>query len=192
MNIHIDTASLSAREANSVIAFLNAWLAQSGQTQITSVPISTVTSVAVSHPPLVPAPKSEEQAIFGVPTAAQPAQPETTETVAETTRRTRRTKAEMEAARAAAAAPASASVAPAAAPAVTAPTPEASTPASAPNGAAEPITAEKLRALLNGYIARHSMEDAIGQLKSFGCNRVTEALALEPAKLSGLAAALLG
>lgn len=192
MNIHIDTACLSAGEANSVIAFLHAWLAQSGQAQITSVPISTVTSVAVSHPPLVPAPKSEEQAIFGVPTAAQPAQPETTEPIAETTRRTRRTKAEMEAARAAAAAPASVSVAPAATQAAAASTPEVSTPAPVSNGAAEPITAEKLRALLNGYIARHSMEDAIGQLKSFGCNRVTEALALESAKLSGLAAALLG
>ena len=55
-----------------------------------------------------------------------------------------------------------------------------------------PITADELRALLNGYIARHSMEDAIGQLKTFGCNRVTEALALEPTKLNALAEALRG
>jgi hypothetical protein len=46
--------------------------------------------------------------------------------------------------------------------------------------------------LLNGYIAKHSMEEAIGQLKTFGCNRVTEALALKPAMLSALAEALRG
>ena len=57
---------------------------------------------------------------------------------------------------------------------------------------AKPLTAEELRALLNGYIARHSMEEAIGKLREFGCNRVTEALALEPVKLNVLAEALRG
>jgi hypothetical protein len=36
------------------------------------------------------------------------------------------------------------------------------------------------------------MEDAISQLKAFGCNRVTEALSLEPEKLNQLAEALRG
>ena len=54
------------------------------------------------------------------------------------------------------------------------------------------IDADQLRALLNGYIARHSMEEAIEKLRAFGCNRVTEALALESAKLNELAATLNG
>jgi hypothetical protein len=54
------------------------------------------------------------------------------------------------------------------------------------------VSADELSALLNGYIAKHSMEEAIGQLKNFGCNRVTEALALEPVKLKALAEALRG
>jgi hypothetical protein len=54
------------------------------------------------------------------------------------------------------------------------------------------VSADELRSLLNGYIAKHSMEEAIGQLKAFGCNRVTEALALEPVKLNALAEALCG
>lgn len=60
------------------------------------------------------------------------------------------------------------------------------------NGVLKTISADELRALLNGYIARHSMEEAIDKLKSFGCNRVTEALALESAKLNELAATLNG
>jgi hypothetical protein len=56
----------------------------------------------------------------------------------------------------------------------------------------EIVDADKLRFLLNGYIAKHSMEEAIGQLQTFGCNRVTEALALDPVKLNDLAGALRG
>lgn len=58
--------------------------------------------------------------------------------------------------------------------------------------AQKPLTAEELRTLLNGYISRHSMEDAIEKLKGYGCNRVSEALTLEPAKLAELAAVLRG
>ena len=62
----------------------------------------------------------------------------------------------------------------------------------APVNGATKIDADQLRGLLNGYIARHSMEDAIEKLRAFGCNRVTEALALESDKLSQLAATLNG
>lgn len=56
----------------------------------------------------------------------------------------------------------------------------------------KPITADDFRTLLNGFIQRHSMEEAIGQLKAYDCNRVSEALALDPAKLRELVAALNG
>jgi hypothetical protein len=62
----------------------------------------------------------------------------------------------------------------------------------APASAPKPISAEELRSLLNAFISKHSMEEAIEKLRSFGCNRVTEALALEPAKLNELAAVLNG
>lgn len=54
------------------------------------------------------------------------------------------------------------------------------------------LTVDDLRAALNGFISRHSMEEAIEVLKSFGCNRVSEAATLEPAKLAGLAEKLNG
>jgi hypothetical protein len=54
------------------------------------------------------------------------------------------------------------------------------------------VSADELRSLLNGYIAKHSMEDAIGKLKAFNCNRVTEALSLPVDQLSQLAEALRG
>jgi hypothetical protein len=63
----------------------------------------------------------------------------------------------------------------------------------AANGAsAAVVTADELRALLNSYIAKHSMEDAIAILGTFSCNRVTQALALPADKLNELAAALRG
>jgi hypothetical protein len=54
----------------------------------------------------------------------------------------------------------------------------------------KPIDAEALRELVNGYIAAHSMEAALELLQEFKCNRVNEAMALEPAKLSALVARL--
>ena len=81
------------------------------------------------------------------------------------------------------------------------PTPASAAPAAAASGTTQsataepstaPVSADDLRALLNGYIAKHSMEEAIGQLQNFGCNRVTEALALDPVKLNALAEALHG
>jgi hypothetical protein len=70
-------------------------------------------------------------------------------------------------------------------------TTESATAASA-TAPAKPISADELRALLNAFISKHSMEEAIEKLRSFGCNRVTEALALEPAKLNELAVVLNG
>ena len=64
--------------------------------------------------------------------------------------------------------------------------------ASAPAAQAKPISADELRSLFNAYISKNSMEAAIAILQSFNCNRVTEALALEPAKLNELAAKLNG
>ena len=66
------------------------------------------------------------------------------------------------------------------------------TDASLSAGTTKPITADELRASLNAYIAKHSMEEAIAILKSFGCGRVSEALALDPAKLAELAGQLNG
>ena len=40
-----------------------------------------------------------------------------------------------------------------------------------------PITAEALRGVLDSFIQRHSMDEAINNLKAHGCNRVSEALA---------------
>jgi hypothetical protein len=61
----------------------------------------------------------------------------------------------------------------------------------ADNATAKTVTADELRSHLNGYIARHSMEEALVQLESFGCRRVSEALNLEPAKLNALATVLM-
>ena len=68
----------------------------------------------------------------------------------------------------------------------------AKVPATPTETSAKPITADELRASLNAYIAKHSMEEAIAILKSFGCGRVSEALALDPAKLAELAGQLNG
>ena len=55
-----------------------------------------------------------------------------------------------------------------------------------------PPTVEDLRNLFNGYIQSHDFEDALAILNKFGCNRISEAAALEPAKLVQLAASLKG
>jgi len=53
-----------------------------------------------------------------------------------------------------------------------------------------PITAEALRGVLDSFIQRHSMDEAINTLKAHGCNRVSEALALPADKLNALWAAI--
>ena len=61
-----------------------------------------------------------------------------------------------------------------------------------PSADRAPISADELRSGLNSYIARHSMEEAIAILQTFGCNRVSEALALDPQKLNSLVEKLRG
>ena len=171
MNFNFDTASMSKTEAAAVIALLSVLFPQPGQAQ-ELVPVSDPPSAAT--PTLQPSPNS--QPIF------------------EVAKRGRRTKAQIEADAATAANPTQGDVPTAAAESTvteSAKTTDAS-PMVATNGQAKTISADELRGLLNGYIQRHSMDEAIGKLKSFECNRVTEALDLEPAKLSELAEALRG
>ena len=177
MNFNFDTATLNPREAQAVIALLSALFPTSGLTQ--------------SQPtPQVPTPTTEEQAIFGVPippvqNAAVTSAP-TTAPVQPATRARRRTKAEMAAdalLQQAGHLPATESQNPAS---------TAQELVSEPTSTTKTVSADELRTLLNAYISKHSMEGAIEKLKSFGCNRVTEALALEPTKLNELAEALRG
>ena len=179
MQISFDTASVAPQEITGLIALLDA---------------------LISHPQQIPPPASEQEAIFGVSTQAIPTDAPTTgptlvqpEVSAEpNTKRTRRTKAEIAADEAAKQAPMEAvrgslNVSEAGDVEVA-----AKVPATPTETSAKPITADELRASLNAYIAKHSMEEAIAILKSFGCGRVSEALALDPAKLAELAGQLNG
>lgn len=114
--------------------------------------------------------------------AAGPDQPTTT--------RKRRTKAEIAADEAAA--QAKASTGPAEVKQVASEATPAPTATTEPTQTTKPIDADTLRSLLNSHIQKHSMEETIAILQSFGCNRVTEALALEPTKLAELASKLDG
>jgi hypothetical protein len=168
MNIQFDTASMNPAEAQAIIALLSVLYGQPSQ-QPASVPTTLHEQLKASV----------EQTSSG-PVLVEPA---TTEA---TTKRTRRTKEQIVADQAAAAAaPPTVGDQLMAAEAAR----KAEAAAQSTNGK---IDADQLRALLNGYIARHSMEDAIEKLRAFGCNRVTEALALESAKLNELAATLNG
>ena len=179
MQINFDSANLRQHEAQGIILLLSA-LFPALNSQPVSNPIPTTT---------------EEQAIFGTPIPAatpislQTAIDSTSDPVptTEAPTRKRRTKAEIAADEAAAkqatgSTPAAEAQATAATPVV-----EAQASASVPS---KPIDADTLRGLLNAYIAAHSMEEAIAILQAFGCNRVTEALALDPAKLAELAGRL--
>jgi len=73
-----------------------------------------------------------------------------------------------------------------------APSAEASATTQSATASSPTVTADELRGLLNGYIAKHSMEAAIAVLQSFDCNRVTEALSLAPEQLRALADKLNG
>ena len=191
MNITFDTASLRAIEARAIISLLSSLFPNNSQSQSQPAPFSR------------PTPTTEEQAIAGVSietaqAAAVPQpQPPAPEPAQATTRR-RRTKAEM----AADALLEKTGHAPVPTPAVAsgaepqATVESAKTTVASPSvnsvSAPKPISAEDLRSLLNAFISKHSMEEAIEKLRSFGCNRVTEALALDPAKLNELAAVLNG
>ena len=207
MNIHFETSQIGQAEAQGLISLLSSLFPTATAGPAPKGPVPQ---------PLAILPANEEQAIFGVSVQAEPAAPNSAPApvsiihlTPEATRRTRRTKAEIAADEAAAAKAAQGLTTQTAPTPSTQATPADPTNASAvPNAAAsgttqsataqpstapaKPVDAETLRSLLNGYIARHSMEDAISQLKAFGCNRVTEALSLEPEKLNQLAEALRG
>ena len=164
MNIHFDTNSTNEIETRALIALLSALLpASTGQAQ----PAPSLTTLNEQLKASLALEETQAQAVKPAsgPQLVEP----------EPTKRTRRTKEQIAADEAAKQTPQA---------------PEA--PVQHVNGSAKAISADELRALLNGYIARHSMEEAIDKLKSFGCNRVTEALALESAKLNELAATLNG
>jgi hypothetical protein len=196
MNIVFDTERITADEAKGVISLLANLFST-----LNLYPVSPSTSTP-------PAPANEEQAIFGVPVLAQPdtQQPASSEQIRRAQvaqdvpdpapssdgKRHRRTKAEIEAEKVAAAqTPTTAAGAELKPVAESAKTTDAKSSVTTEVAAAA-VTADQLRTLLSEHIARHSMEDAIGKLRDFGCNRVTEALQLEPAKLSALAEALRG
>ena len=200
MNIQFETSQIGQAEAQGLISLLSSLF-----------PTASVTTTYAAKPsnvpqpsPQPPSPKNEKESIFGVPVQVEtglpvgawstnlaidpaPARPEPTPI---TSKRTRRTKAEIAADEAAAKQAAQAPTGPTTASA--APNAEVSGTTQSATATTGTVSADELRALLNGYIAKHSMEEAIGQLKTFGCNRVTEALALEPAKLNALAEALRG
>jgi hypothetical protein len=177
MNIQFDTASMNPSEAQALLVFLSTLYGQPSQ-QPTPAPTTLHEQLKASV----------EQTSSG-PVLVEP----TTET---TTKRTRRTKEQIAADQAAAAAaPPTVGDQLAAAEAArkaAADAARAEIAVAQPVNDSAKIDADQLRALLNGYIARHSMEDAIEKLRAFGCNRVTEALALESAKLNELAATLNG
>lgn len=204
MNIHIDTSSLSPAQAHGLIALLSTLFPQPGQTQAHTSSYSS--SVLTQMPAIVP----DEPAMAAEPAPMQeltPRQPEAQpadQAPPQAVTRHRRTKAQIaadEAAKPAGGAenPTQGSAAPDAVASGTTQsvTAETSTaPAASASQidtpSAKTVTADGLRALLNGYISRHSMDDAIKILKSFNCNRVTEALSLEAAKLHELATVLNG
>jgi hypothetical protein len=198
MNIQFETSQIGQAEAQGLVSLLSSLF-----------PTATAGLVPNGLTSQTPAPKNEEEAIFGapiritpassVPVQAEPVAPTSPSAPAQpepmpiTSKRTRRTKAEMEAAKvqAAPADPTPASAVQTAAASVTTQSVTAPT-ATVLAPEVRTVSADELRSLLNGYIAKHSMEEAIGQLKAFGCNRVTEALALEPVMLNALAEALCG
>ena len=218
MNIQIDTQHLTPNEALGLISFLEALLPTGEEFPVSPVSQPSAPSPANEEQAIfgVPIPVAAHTLRI---VEADPPTPAPTP-ISEPTKRTRRTRAEIAADEAAAklapvkgslnvseagdvelaapapsvqAIPADPTTASAVQPAAASGTTQSAIapPATAP-ATNKPIDAETLRSLLNGYIARHSMEDAIGQLKAFGCNRVTEALSLEPEKLNQLAEALRG
>lgn len=198
MNITFDTNAIGQAEVRGLIALLSSLIADTYPPTTQPAPLS--------HP----IPTTEEQAIAGVPietaqaAAASQPEPPVPQSEQPTVTRHRRTKAQIAADKAAAAGGTSTDPTPAGssghaagsdAPYVVASgTAQAATAATstAPASVPKPVSADELRSLLNAFISKHSVEEAIEKLRSFGCNRVTEALALEPAKLNELAAVLNG
>jgi hypothetical protein len=197
MNIQFDD-NITQPQAQGIILLLTALYPELNNLAPTSQPVS------------YPVPTTEAQAIFGVaiPTQATPNDAPTQPTpsagptpINEPSTRKRRTKAEIAAAtgaadadeaqaKAQAALDAGTSVAEAtkAQPTADPQTEPTPTPATSPT----PITKEELTSLANGFIQRHSMEDAFAAINAFGCSRINEAMALPPEKLAALAEKLRG
>lgn len=193
MNITFDTCAMSRNDALGIVSLLSTVFQFpmpalfTGQANLPSAPSDAPAPETVASGPMLVVQPEPAQPIQGAPEAPSEAQPEATQPA----KRHRRTKAEIAADEAAAKVEA--------APAGSVPVTEASASEPAPTEAQpaaestqKSLTADELRNLLNGYIARHSMEEAIKQLQKFNCNRVSEALTLEPAKLAELAAVLRG
>lgn len=175
MNIQFDTKQITPDEALGLIALLETLLPVSEQVPDQSAVVAAPTPTTL-HEQL----KASVEQVSTGPVLVEPS-------AEATTKRTRRTKEQI-AADEAARQQQPPTVGDQLAAAEAARKAEAAQPV---NGATK-IDADQLRALLNGYIARHSMEEAIEKLRAFGCNRVTEALALEAVKLNELAATLNG
>lgn len=186
MNVQFDTCTLTSKEAAGLISLLSALFPTSGQSNPNPTPAAV--STASQPGPVLVAPAAVLE------TATQPSEPApqaVQQPSPEPATRHRRTKAQIAADEAAKANPTQGAAQTAAQESMemaSAKTTDASLSASAASNG----TAEELRALLNGYIQKHSMEAAIEILQSFECNRVTEALSLPADKLTSLAEALRG
>jgi hypothetical protein len=202
MYIQFDTASLNQTEARAIIALLSTIYpigqnSQPAKTEMGAVPVRSepshlaIVGAGMALRETVPQPAivgnaSETVSFVQSFDPASPflVEPATTET---TTKRTRRTKEQIAADEAAKAdRPPTVGDQLIAAEAARAAAASAAQPT---DGAAK---ATWLRALLNSYISRHTMEEAIERLRAFGCDRVSEALALESVELNKLAATLNG
>jgi hypothetical protein len=196
MNFNFDTASMTSREARGLAALLSVLFPDSAPVN-TAAPEISNSAASPSHMAIIGAGMDRAEVEAVGMTLISGAGPTSTPEQASTGRK-RRTKAEIAAdADEAAAKQAVTGTTSDPTPASTsAPGADAEKPVSTQlNGAAgttavKPVSADELRALLNAYIQKHSMEDAIARLQEFGCNRVTEALALAPEKLNGLAKVL--
>ena len=181
MQINFDTSSIGQAEAQGLIALLSNLFPPSGQP---SLPPQSASSLPPPTPvALVPMENNLTQ-------APEPTDPTSQAPEPTATGRRRRTKAEMAADALLEKAGHATTTAATTTAATTEPEPSELPPAT--QAQAQAVSADELRALLNGYIAKHSMEAAIAVLKSFNCNRVTEALSLPADQLSQLAEALRG
>ena len=173
MQIHFDTESLHMKEAQGVILLLSALFPTSDSQQAALQQSALQQSAPQQSNTPNPTP---------VPTSGPALVQDSSSSTTEATKRVRRTKAQIEADEAAAKQAEAQDAVPN----------DLQTTTAQTQSVVKPIAADELRQLLNLYIAKNSMEEAIAILQSFGCGRVTEALALEPAKLSKLAGQLRG
>jgi hypothetical protein len=180
MNIQFDS-NISQSEAQGIILLLQSLFPSLNNSQPVN---SAQTQLSDPAPAPTPAPATEAlqqtETRTGGPTLVQSDPTAATEL----TTRKRRTKAEIAADEAQAKAQA----------ALDAGTPIAEAPEAQPatEPTITPITKEELTSLANGFIQRHSMEDAFAAINAFGCSRINEAMALPPEKLAALAEKLRG